>query len=182
MFAFMYMAWFVSVLAFAPMTLGAGEPVPVPKQLGLEFPVMNAAEGAKTVFDTTDYPTGVFVFEVFFNTCPACNDNAHNVHALSKAYETDEQVHVMDLSTDSDDEDFNEWLTKYHTPAGHLLKDEKHKFIKDEAVRYVPTVIVKDCKLTTVYRYTGIWTTKVKDQLTQAIEDAKVACTPKGDK
>lgn len=177
MFAFMYLAWIASVALISGVANADGEPV------GLEFPVMNAAEGGETTFKTLDHPNDIFVFEVFFNTCPACNANADNVHALTKAYQLDTQVHVLELSTDSDIEDYQEWIEKHHPATGTLLKDVGHKFIKAEKVRYVPTVIVKDCKLETVYSYTGVWTTRAKDAITLAIEDAKQFCTVvKGDK
>lgn len=175
MFAFMYLAWFMSVALISGVASADGEPV------SLKFPVMNAAEGGATEFDTASYHTGVFVFEVFFNTCPACNVNVKNVHDLTKAYALDTQVHVLELSTDVDDEDYAEWIEKHHPAAGTLLKDEKHKFIKAEKIRHVPTVVVKDCKLETVYSYVGIWTERAKDALTLAIEDAKQFCTVKGE-
>ena len=140
----------------------------------LNFPVIGEA-GAIANWSTESTPKGVYVLEVFYNACGACNENAQNVEDLFMARLEDKQVQVLAVSIDQKQSEYTKWFAK-HGKTVPVLMDVNKTFLKAEKIRYVPTVIVKDCALENVYKHIGVWSENTKLEINEAIEAAKGRC------
>ena len=84
------------------------------------LPWMN--QSPRDVYKMENHPNGVFVLEMYFRTCPYCNDNAPNVDRLSADHAGEPRVQVLDVGIDRNDVDYDRWIQAHH-PNHPVLKD-----------------------------------------------------------
>ncbi|MDA9951294.1 redoxin family protein [Oligoflexaceae bacterium] len=136
--------------------------------------VVNADEA--TTFNSVDHPNGVFVLEAYFIDCPYCNFNAENVDELSEKYKKNADVHVLDVSVDCRESQYQNWLAK-HNPNHPVLADcGGQSLIRGLGVTSFPTVIVVDCNMNEVFRTGGVWNDEKKTKIHTAIDAAVASC------
>lgn len=152
------------------------EVVPEGTDIISDLKIMNGAEEA--AFNSSEYPYGVFVVEAYFLGCPYCNQNTQNVDELADEYASQDQVHVLDVSIDCRDSDYRNWISR-HNPNHPVLNDcGGRSLLKNKLnISSYPTTVVLNCKGEEVYRTTGLWAKKQKDQLKAAIDLAVEDCS-----
>lgn len=139
----------------------------------LTLPVANLEFGDSYNFESQKQK--VHVIELYFNSCPACNDNASNVHEYFKEVEGHPSIQVLDVGIDSKDSDYRSWLSK-HGSLYPVLKDSGRKLSKLTNTRLYPTTVVLDCKGEFTFKSVGVWTDKTKQSLNEAVQSALSNC------
>lgn len=133
---------------------------------------MNNADTA-TLYRSSDHPNAVFVVETYFNTCPACNQNAPIVERLAETYADRPEVQFLDVSRDCRDADYRSWIAK-HNPKHPVLNDCALKLQRELGTSRYPTTYVLDCKMNVLYSNVGVWSSSVVNQI-KAVVDRQVA-------
>lgn len=140
------------------------------------FELQVANPVTQMVFNSEDYPNGVFLIEGYFLGCPYCNYNAKNVDELAEEMEHLPGVHVLDVGRDCRDGQYNQWITK-HRPNHTVLKDcGGRKLLNRLKIRSFPTAVLLDCRGSEIYRTTGVWTAQVKEEIRYHITRAIISC------
>ncbi len=122
----------------------------------LEFPLKNG-QSRDEVYKMTDHKNGVFVFEAFRLSCGYCNDNAPVVDQLASDYASNPRVQVLDLSLDTVDTDFAEWINRHH-PNHPVIQDTGRRVYNTlKQANGVPQVFVVNCKGMLVGGHVGTW-------------------------
>jgi peroxiredoxin len=119
------------------------------------LPWMNATS-ANTTYSSSNFPTGIFVVEAYFETCPYCNDNAASVNDLASHYANEPRVQVLDVGIDRDDSSYQQWISD-HNSNHPVLKDAQRTLIGELGTSGYPSTYVLDCKMNVVYSHTGEW-------------------------
>lgn len=139
----------------------------------LTLPVANLEFGDSYSFE--EHSKKVHVIELYFNSCPACNDNAPNVHEYFKEVEGHSGIQVLDVGIDSKDSDYRSWLSK-HGSLFPVLKDSGRKLAKLTNTRLYPTTVVLDCQGEFTFKSVGVWTEATKKSLNEAVQSALSKC------
>lgn len=118
----------------------------------------------------------VTVVEMYFNTCPYCDDNAPNVDALAEQYGGSPRVQVVDVGIDRNDSSYQSWISR-HNPNHPVLKDDQRKVANALGTTSYPSTYVLDCEGNVLYKSVGVWTKAIKQKIQDAIEKSfEVAC------
>jgi peroxiredoxin len=121
-------------------------------------------------------PNGVTVVEMYFNTCPYCNDNAPAVDELAAHYGGSQRVQVLDVGVDKSDSDYQSWISK-HSPNHPVLKDAQRQVAKAMGTKAYPSTYVVDCTGNIVYKTVGAWSKSTEKKIYDAVEQAlEVQC------
>jgi len=134
------------------------------------LPWMNH-ENSNSVYSSKDWQDAVWVVEAYFLSCPYCNDNAGNVNSLKTHFKNDERVQILDVGIDKGDSSYVEWIQR-HKPNHPVLKDKDRALIRQLGTTSYPSTYVLDKNLKVVYKATGVWNSKVEDQIKSAVEKA----------
>ena len=123
------------------------------------LPVMNGDGGT---YSTTDRGAS-YLLDFYFNTCPACNENADNVEEVAVEFHGP-QTQVLAIGIDRNDSDYASWIRK-HNPSFPLLKDSVRTVVGELGVSAYPTAVILDCTMTEVLRVVGVWSNAKKQQI-----------------
>lgn len=155
----------LATILFVLSTTAFASPLPL-----VSLPQMTANGTPSGTWNMADYKGGVFVFEFFQNFCSACNANAANVDALATKYKDNARVHVVDLSLDGSQHEYQQWFTK-HKPNHPVLNDSARKvFGVLDHQGVIPQTFVIDCNGTVLTSTVDVW-----DQTTLSQIDGAVA-------
>jgi peroxiredoxin len=117
------------------------------------LPQMNG-EQIGQMYSSSDHPTGIFVFEAYFNRCPYCHQNAPIIDELAAEFASEPRVQVIDLGRDCRDSDYTSWISR-HNPNHPVLKDCEQKVLSQMGVSAFPTTVIYDCKGVERFRNVG---------------------------
>jgi thiol-disulfide isomerase/thioredoxin len=114
---------------------------------------------SKTEFDSAKIAKPMLV-EFYFNTCPACNDNADKVEMVAKEFIA--TAVVVDFGYDCKASSYESWIQK-HKPK-HPVLNGCDSPILDGISGYPTTYIVdKDKKI--VFKTVGTWSTSTMNTI-----------------
>ncbi len=141
----------------------------------MTFPVKNGAAGE--VYKMQDHPNSVFVFEAFRLTCSYCNQNAPRVDRLAEENRANPRVEVLDLSLDTADYEFAEWI-RLHKPNHKVIQDVGRNVYKAlKTIDGIPQAFVVDCKGNMHGNVFGAWDANAEKKVRDLIASAlKVTC------
>lgn len=122
-----------------------------------------------TVYNTSAHPSGVFVLEFGANFCSACNENAPNIAALATAYQDEGRVQVLDMMLDQNDTEISKWNLR-HKPNHPVLKDVGRQVWNPLGERFIPTLVITDCRGQIQYKHTGVLTSVEKVEVKTIID------------
>jgi thiol-disulfide isomerase/thioredoxin len=138
----------------------------------LKLPWKNASV-PNAVFDLSEKPNQVYVFEVFSIGCHWCNENAPQVQELAKDFATIKNVQFMDLGLDTRELDYTRWI-KTHAPSYPVVQDIGKKVYKAlSQENAIPQTFVVDCKGQLVGSTVGFWHEEEKETIKNSIEKAQ---------
>ncbi len=130
-------------------------------------PVPNA------VYDLSEEPNQVYVFEVYSIGCHWCNENAPKVQELAKEFASSANVQFMDLGLDTRELDYTRWI-KTHAPSYPVVQDLGKKVYNAlSQANAIPQTFVVDCKGQLVGSTIGFWQDGEKQTIKNAIEKAQ---------
>lgn len=133
------------------------------------LPWMNH-ESPGTVFNTEDYPDGIFVIHPYFIHCPVNYQLEPKVNQLAVDYVDEPRVHVIDIGIDRSDLDYKKWIGGVN-PNHPVLKDANREVVRSLGVTQFPTTIVLDGYGTVQYRSTpGVWSAKEEKEIRATID------------
>lgn len=126
------------------------------------------ADSADAVYRTSDHADGIFVLEVYFQSCPDCNNNAPNVHALASEYAGHSRVQVLDVSRDTRASDYQSWISR-HRPNHPVLNDSSRSVINKLQPPEYPATYILNCRGEIVYRTSNVWSSLTKQEMRTTI-------------
>lgn len=132
----------------------------------LTLPQMNH-DVPGTVFEPSK--NAVTIVEMYFNTCPYCNDNAPAVDRMAEYYQAAPRVQVLDVGIDTRDSDYASWISK-HQPNHPVLKDAQRKVAKALGTTSYPSTYVLDCNGNVLYKSVGAWSKATERKIYDAVE------------
>jgi peroxiredoxin len=136
-----------------------------------QLPWMNSGEEGIVQYKSESYLDAVWVVEAYFLGCPYCNDNAPNVNQLQTHFKNDERVQILDVGIDKNDSQYAEWIRR-HKPNHPVLKDPGRTLIRQLGTTTYPSTYVLDKKMNVIYQWSGVWSSKVEQQIKDAVEKA----------
>jgi len=131
----------------------------------LALPQMNHATPGTTFQPARN---AVTVVEMYFNTCPYCNDNAPAVDELADYYGGTPRVQVVDVGIDTRDSDYVKWIGK-HNPNHPVLKDAERKVAREFGTSSYPSTYVLSCTGEIIYKTVGAWSNATKKKIYDAV-------------
>lgn len=136
-----------------------------------QLPWMNAEGEGPVQYKSESYTDAVWVVEAYFLGCPYCNDNAPSVNELQNYFKNDERVQVLDVGIDKNDSQYAEWIRR-HKPNHPVLKDSGRTLVRQLGTSTYPSTYVLDKRMNVIYKSTGVWSSKVAQQIKDAVEKA----------
>lgn len=115
------------------------------------FKLENKNGGGEVDSTKVDQP---MLVEFYFNTCPACNDNADKVELIAKEFIT--KAVVVDFGYDCKDTSYTSWIGKHH-PKHPVLYGCDSPLFDAIPVSAYPTTLIVDKNKKIVKKYVGTW-------------------------
>lgn len=127
-------------------------------------------------YESSDYFLHAFVIEFYFNSCPACNQNADNVKKLQHEFAGKPHIQIVELSIDCDDWAYTNWMSK-HPPLGAVLNGCNADIVDTLNVHSFPTTYVFAPNRKQAMRGVGVWSgstyNHIRDYLNQVSKESQ---------
>ncbi len=167
----------IALVLTGSQTVSASELATTPAPIEMRW--MNNQDPA-AIYRSTNHPNAVFVVEAYFNSCPACNQNASKVDSLREHFDTREDVQILDVSRDCRMSDYQSWVSR-HRPNHPVLNDCNMTLLGRLGTRVYPTTYILDCNLNLITSFVGVWSTDVYNRIINTVDNAVAAgCVPTG--
>lgn len=108
-----------------------------------------------STFDSAKIEKPMLV-EFYYNSCPACNDNADKVSMIAKEFIATAQV--VDFGYDCKQSSYESWIMK-HKPKHPVLMGCDSPIFDSVPVTAYPTTLIVDKNKNIVYKTVGSWST-----------------------
>lgn len=128
------------------------------------LPVMNGEPG-QMYGSAHDKP---MLIEFYFNSCPACNQNAPAVKEMSNLFNND-RTHVVEFGYDCRQSDYDAW-NRRHSPTAFLVNGCNSDVLDALNVSAYPTTVIVDKDHNLVKRYVGTWNARTKAEIKATME------------
>ncbi len=133
------------------------------------LPWMNH-ETPGTLFNTNDYPDGIFVIHPYFIYCPVNYELEPKVNELASDYASEPRVHVLDIGVDKKDSDYEKWIDRVK-PNHPVLRDSERTVVQALGITQYPTTIIFDGSGNIHYRSTpGVWSKTEEEKIRGTID------------
>ncbi len=123
-------------------------------------------------FNSADHEDSAYVIEFYFNTCPACNQNAENVKRLQEEFSSNPKVQIIEVSIDCEDNQYRNWIEK-HSPLGPVLNGCGAELINDLNVSRFPTTYVFSPSKREAMRGMGVWSNQTYSRIKAYLNQVK---------
>jgi peroxiredoxin len=116
------------------------------------LPIVNGNQGE--VFDSSKIKSNILI-EFYFNSCPACNQNAPKIQKIAKEFHGD-RTKILEIGVDCETNDYKDWMRK-HPPEGLILNSCEGTIQDELNVSGYPTSFIFDCDGKQVFKHIGVW-------------------------
>lgn len=142
-------------------------PPPGDVEITFALPWMNSSQS--DTYESRNHPSGIFVIETYYKTCPHCNDNAPNVNSLTEKYKNHSRVQVLDVGVDQEKSKYHAWIQQ-HSPNHPVLMDVSRKLTRELGTQGYPSTYVLDCNGQVKAETVGSWGTQERRKIENAID------------
>lgn len=123
-------------------------------------------------YSSLAHPEAAYVIEFFFNSCPACNQNAGNVKRLQNEYRNNPKVQIVELSIDCDSRQYRTWIGN-HAPAGPVLNGCDANIVEELGVSRFPTTYIFAPSRREAMRGQGVWRSNTYNSIKRYLDQVK---------
>lgn len=165
---FLIVAALIATPTFAASVKVSPVPAVATPVMGVPDFSLSLMNGNRGTYSTAAHDSA-FLLDFYFNSCPACNENAPAVEEVAAEFHSN-QIQFLAIGIDRNDSDYASWIRK-HNPSFPVLKDNQRTLPPVFGVSSYPTTVILDCNMNEVFRYVGTWNARKKQEIKDKLFD-----------
>lgn len=127
----------------------------------------------KEHYVSTDHEGAAFLIEWYFQSCPACNQNARNVNKLKDEFKGNPKVQIIEISIDCQDSQYRQWISRHGIKGPVLNGCDRDELTDAMNVSRFPTTIIYAPNKREAMRGQGVWSGSTYNRIKRYLEQVK---------